>query len=377
MIYLIKKKDISYKYKMSDRIKNIVVTITFFGVIVILLLANIIKKDGQISISERRKLEQIPTFSITKLFNGTFFEKMDKYLTEQFIKREEFRKLKIGMEFNVLKKKDYNKLYKYNDYIIEQNYPLDKDSVLNLINKIKQIKDNYLTEQNNIYFTIIPDKNYFVNEDNLKIDYNEIKTSMQKNLEFAKYIEICDILNLDDYYKTDTHWKQENLIKVAQKIGESMGININTEYEIIKVGDFKGVYSGQLPIEMKSDEIKILNNDILENCIVYNYENMKKTKIYNLDKQNSFDKYDIYLSGAVSLLTIKNNKSRTEKELIVFRDSYASSLIPLLVSEYSKITMIDTRYISPKILSDYIEFEGKDILFIYSTMLINNSISLK
>ena len=81
---------------------------------------------------------------------------------------------------------------------------------------------------------------------------------------------------------------------------------------------------------------------------------MKQTKIYNLDKQNSFDKYYIYLSGAVSLLTIENDKSRTEKELIVFRDSYASSLIPLLVSEYSKITMIDTRYISPKILSDYI-----------------------
>ncbi len=362
---------------MSDKIKNIVVTITFFGVIVILLLANIIKKDGQISISERRKLEQFPAFSITKLFNGTFFDKMDKYLTDQFIKREEFRRLKIGMEFNVLKKKDYNKLYKYNDYIIEQNYPLDKNSVFNLINKIKQIKNDYLTEQNNIYFTIIPDKNYFVNEDNLKIDYNEIKSSMQENLEFAKYIEICDILNLDDYYKTDTHWKQENLIKVAKKIGESMGISINTEYETIKVVDFKGVYSGQLPIETKSDEIKILNNDILENCRVYNYENMKQTKIYNLDKQNSFDKYDIYLSGAVSLLTIENDKSRTEKELIVFRDSYASSLIPLLVSEYSKITMIDTRYISPKILSDYIDFEGKDILFMYSTMVINNSISLK
>ena len=83
------------------------------------------------------------------------------------------------------------------------------------------------------------------------------------------------------------------------------------------------------------------------------------------------------IAGAISGVTIENDKSRTEKELIVFRDSYASSLIPLLVSEYSKITMIDTRYISPKILSDYIDFEGKDILFMYSTMVINNSISLK
>ena len=27
--------------------------------------------------------------------------------------------------------------------------------------------------------------------------------------EFAKYIKIFDLLNLEDYYKTDLHWKQE------------------------------------------------------------------------------------------------------------------------------------------------------------------------
>lgn len=156
-----------------------------------------------------------------------------------------------------------------------------------------------------------------------------------------------------------------------------MNLNLDNNYEEKIVTEFKGVYSGQLPINEEKDEIKILTNNVLENCIVYNYEKNETTTIYNVNKMNSLDKYDIYLSGAVSLLSIENPKCRTGKELIVFRDSFASSLIPLLVEGYDKVTLVDTRYISPKILNQYIEFNYQDILFLYSTAIINNSYSLK
>ena len=96
-----------------------------------------------------------------------------------------------------------------------------------------------------------------------------------------------------------------------------------------------------------------------------------------MEKKNSLDKYDIYLSGATPLLTIENSQNNNKKELIVFRDSYGSSLIPLLVEAYSKITVVDTRYVSPKILGEYIEFNNQDVLFMYSTLIINNSAALK
>ncbi len=49
---------------MSDNVKNAVITIIFVSVLVITMIVNIAKKDGTISISERRKLEQFPSFSI-------------------------------------------------------------------------------------------------------------------------------------------------------------------------------------------------------------------------------------------------------------------------------------------------------------------------
>ena len=120
---------------MNDKLKNVVVTIAFVFIIVFFFIANIIKKDDTISIAERRKLEQFPQISAKTVFNGTFFNKFNKYTTDQFVQREEFRKLKINAEFKLLRKSDYNNLYQYGDYIISQTYPLNEKSVLNISKK--------------------------------------------------------------------------------------------------------------------------------------------------------------------------------------------------------------------------------------------------
>lgn len=362
---------------MNDKLKNIVVTIVFVFIIIIFFIANIMKKDDTISIAERRKLEQFPQISVKTVFTGTFFDKFNKYATDQFVKREEFRKLKINTEFNLLGKSDYNNLYQYGDYIINQTYPLNEKSVLNIARKINQIYEQYLTDQNNVYFTIVPDKNYFIDSENLRLDYNKLENLLKENLLFAKYIRIFDQLELKNYYKTDTHWKQEKITSIAQTIATSMNVNLENEYTEKTICDFQGTYSGQLPISTAKDEIKILTSSEIEKCKVYNYETNEETKVYNMGKVNSLDKYDIYLSGATPLLEIENPENKTGKELVIFRDSYASSLVPLLIPAYSKITLIDTRYISPKLLPNYVEFNNQDILFMYSTLVINDSYSLK
>lgn len=362
---------------MNDKLKNVVVTIVFVFIIVIFLIANIIKKDDMISVSERRKLEQFPQISVRTLLNGTFFDKFNKFTTDQFVKREEFRKIKINTEFNLLKKSDYNNLYEYEDYIINRLYPLNEKSVANFTKKINQIYEQYLTDENDIYFTVVPDKNYFIDGNNLKLDYDKLESILTNNLSFASYIRIFDELELEDYYKTDTHWKQEKLSKIAQNFAKNMNVNLENKYEEKVICDFQGTYSGQLPISNAKDKIKILTNTEIEKCKVYNYETNEETLVYDMKKVNSLDKYDIYLSGATPLLKIENPESKTNRELIVFRDSYASSIVPLLIPEYSTITLIDTRYISPKLLPSYVDFSNQDVLFMYSTLVINDSYSLK
>lgn len=296
---------------------------------------------------------------------------------DNFYQRETFRKLKTSVELDVFKKQDVNKIYKYNDFLVEQIYPLDEKSVTNLTNKINYIKDSYLKETNKIYYSIIPDKNYYTDNNHLKLDYDKMKQIMQNNLKDLQYIDIFQDLGLDSYYYTDSHWKQEKLQNVAKTIAQNMNFNISENYNEQKITTFKGVYAGQLPINTKEDEIRILINNTIGYANVYNYETKEQGEIYNFKKLNGYDKYDIYLSGATSLIEISNSNNKENKTLIIFRDSYASSLAPLLTEGYSKITLVDTRYISPKILNEYVDFENADILFLYSTLVINSSMALK
>ena len=361
---------------MNDKIKDIVVTIIFLFTIIALFLINIIKEDTDISVAERRKLATMPELTTKSLFDGTYFKKFDSYVTDQFVERDAFRKIKIDIELST--KGEYNNLYLYDDYIIEEIFPLNSNSINNLTNKINYIKDTYLNDNSNIYYTIIPDKNYFVNNGNLKLDYNKLQDMMKSNLTNLNYINIFDKLTLDNYYKTDTHWKEEDLFNVANTIANQMNFDITNNNNVVNtITTFKGSYAGRLSVTKDIDTIKTISNPSTLNSSVYNYETKKYTDIYDYTKINSLDKYDIYLSGAVPIIDIINNNTSSDKELIVFRDSYGSSLIPLLIEGYKKITVIDIRYISSKILNKYIDFNDQDVLFMYSILTINNSFSIR
>ena len=361
---------------MNDKIKDIVVTIIFLFTVISLFLINVIKEDTDISVAERRKLATMPELTTKSLFDGTYFKKFDSYVTDQFVERDAFRKIKIDIELST--KGEYNNLYLYDDYIIEEIFPLNSNSINNLTNKINYIKDTYLNNNSNIYYTIIPDKNYFVNNGNLKLDYNKLQDMMKNNLTNINYINIFDKLTLDNYYKTDTHWKEEDLFNVANTIANQMNFDITNNNNVVNtITTFKGSYAGRLSVTKDIDTIKTISNPSTLNSSVYNYETKKYTDIYDYTKINSLDKYDIYLSGAVPIIDITNNNTSSDKELIVFRDSYGSSLIPLLIEGYKKITVIDIRYISSKILNKYIDFNDQDVLFMYSILTINNSFSIR
>lgn len=364
---------------MSDKTKNRVVTITFLLFLMLVFLANIIKKDVDISLTERRELAKFPKITMETIGNGSASKKLETYMTDQMIQREEFKKLKSTLEMKVFRKKDNQGIYQYKDSFIKTEYPLNEKSILNVASKINQMQQTYFNGLT-CYYSIIPDKNYFTEEENyLKMDYDKMQEIMLQNIEKVEYIPIFDCLQLEDYYVTDIHWKQENLQKVVSRISQKMGCKdrLTLSYQKEKGMEFDGLYAGRLPVKAKKDEICMLTNEIIKQAKVYHHDNGKETKIYDKEKWNSNDKYDIYLSGPTPLITITNEKAKTDKELIVIRDSFASSLIPLFTEAYHKITLVDIRYMRSKDIEKYIEIKDQEVLFLYSTLILNNSTTLK
>ena len=176
--------------------------------------------------------------------------------------------------------------------------------------------------------------------------------------DFMKYIPISHLLSLDDYYRTDSHWKQECITDIAEYIASEMGTDIKAEYEVKTLDNpFYGVYAGQSALPVKPDTIKYLSNSTLENCVVtyYNTGKPERGDLYNMEKAFSKDPYEMFLSGVAPLIEIENPAFEGEKELVIFRDSFASSLSPLFAEGYSKITIIDVRYMQSAILKNFVE----------------------
>ena len=99
-------------------------------------------------------------------------------------------------------------------------------------------------------------------------------------------------------------------------------------------------------------------------------------KLYELlkyEKEHGNDMYEIFLGGSLSLVTIENPNADKEKELILFRDSFGSSIAPLLAEGYSKVTLVDLRYLRWERLNQFIDFTDQDVLFLYSTSMLNHN----
>ena len=262
-------------------------------------------------------------------------------------------------------------------------------ALLGVEDKFNYLYETYLKDNNhNIYLSIIPDKNYFMVEDDyLKLDYELLVETMKSNTSYMEYIDIFDLLSLQDYYHTDTHWRQENIIDISNRLTQKMGFKHNeTQYtHNILTGEnelpygFKGVYTGQYGLPTNNDMIYYLTSDIIDNCIVTSLSSGKPQEIdmYSFNKAYGKDSYEMFLNGTEALITIENPNANTDKELILFRDSFGSSLAPLLVQNYSKITLVDIRYMDSKLIGNFIEFDGQDVLFLYSTILLNNSSAFK
>lgn len=366
---------------MSDRIKNIVNTALFLICLFGFFTLCIFLPRQEYSDSERRELKEFPELSISSILSGDFMSEFESYTLDQFPFRDSFRSLKAKTASYLFGKKDNNGIYIENGVASKIEYPLDEKSIEYASKKFAYIYENYLKDNEcEVYLSVIPDKNAFLAEEtgHLSFDYDVFYETVRNSNTFAKYIDIAPLLSLDDYYSTDTHWRQEEIIDVANTLASAMGTELSLEYKVNALeNDFYGVYYGQSAMPMNADTICYLTNDTISSFEVYDVQNDRETSVYDMEKAGGKDPYEMFLSGSLSLITIKNEKATTKKELIVFRDSFGSSIVPLLAEGYSKVTLIDIRYISSTVLSKFVDFENKDVLFLYSTLVLNNSETMK
>ena len=99
----------------------------------------------------------------------------------------------------------------------------------------------------------------------------------------------------------------------------------------------------------------------------YVSENISKKSIFEYSYLDKKDKYSMFLDNNHPLITITNNNSKNNEELLLVKDSYGNSFSQFLINDYYKVHIIDLRYYLSSI-SKYLEENKKinTILLLYS-----------
>ena len=337
----------------------------------------------EISEAERRPLAQMPEIKVETLLNGKFMSQFEDFALDQFPLRDTFRQVKSLFHYYILGQKDNNDIYIADGFAVKQEYPYNPDSVDHALNRFNHLYEKYLKDSGGkITMTIVPDKGYYLgaSSGHLTMDYEAMFAAFEAGMPWAEFVDITNTLDAQDYYRTDTHWRQEKLLDTAAKLCEVLGVAAPKVEDYTPVPlerPFYGVYYGQAALPMEPETMYVMESDLLNSCTVLDWESGKNNAVYDMSKLESKDLYDVFLSGSRSLLTIENPNASTDRELIVFRDSFGSSIVPLLTQDYARVTLVDIRYIQIDVLGRFLEFKGQDVLFLYSTLVLNNSSTIK
>ena len=278
---------------MKNKTENIII-VTLIGLVWFsIALISWLKPAQEMSESERRYLSKFPELQVQSVISGEFMNDFEKYVQDQFPNRFQLRTIKAYIRFCLLSQMDNNNIYIEDGYAAKLEYPLQENSIKTAADKLRYLYEKYMKDkENKLYLCVVPDKSYYLATYNgyPSMDYDRLFELIQKNTEFAEYIDITDVLSIDDYYKTDIHWRQENLKDVAKKVRTALGITASLPLDFSKVDGevpFYGVYYGQSALPMKPDYIYYLINDTIANCTVYNIETNKVGPVYDLEVENS------------------------------------------------------------------------------------------
>ena len=366
---------------MNRKIKDALTLGIAAAFVLMFALWSICKSDDAVSESERRPLKQFPTLNVEEVLSGRFQSNFESYTLDQFPLREQFRTLKSLLSLGVYRQKDNHGVYLADGFVSKLEYPLNEASLQHAQERFRFVYDKYLADTDvKPYLAVIPDKNYYLAKQNgyPALDYDVFFSSMRDNLSWAQYIDLAGSLQIEDYYRTDLHWRQDRLLPAAKTLAQAMGASVEEAFETQTLArDYYGLYYGYAALPVKPETVSYLTSDTIESAVVTNFETNRTGAVYDMEKAAGKNPYEMFLSGSVSLLTIENPNAKTDRELVIFRDSFASSLAPLLLDGYAKITLVDIRYLPSVRLGSFLTFTDQDVLFLYSVNVLNNSETIK
>lgn len=337
----------------------------------------IFQPDREYSESENRMLAQKPEFSLTSLASGKFMTDMEDYVTDQFFFRDQWISLKV-LEDMTLGKRESNGVYiGKKGYLMQipENNP-DMDAVQNTLESIRDFAQR--NKDINTVMSLVPNAAYISTQlipANAPVRDQSQDISLAEDTvgSFLTFVDLTDTMSSHKdeaiYYKTDHHWTSLGARYAFDTLYSALGIQDPAQdYTVYPVTHtFSGTLASKSGYNRSQDTIDIyVPQDVNTECVVnYVEEGEKTASMYESSALDQKDQYEVFFGGNHSRIDI-STPLEENKNLLIFKDSYANCLIPFLQPYFRSIIVIDPRYYYDDVDSLITDNNITDILFLYN-----------
>lgn len=367
---------------MNKKAFSTIMGLGFILILAVVFTVNILLPDKTFSAMENRLLQTMPKFSLSTYLEGRYESKLDTYANDQFMARNWFIKAKSATDITE-GKLEANGVYKCRDhYLMEKIATPNQRYYKDTENALKKFRRKYMGAK--MYFLLAPnaanvlsDKlpaTVRVNDQNKYMDdfFASVKSYGIKPVDVRSTFA-AHKANTQLYYRTDHHWTTDGAYVAFKKACKVMGLTDNIDYTAYAVkNDFKGtLYSKSGFTNGKDDAIKIYLPESskvkgYKNSVIYYADTKKKTtRFYQTDNLEKKDAYTVFGGSNHPMYTIQT-PVKSNRNLLLIKDSYANSFIPFLAQHYRKIVVVDPRYFYDDINTIIKANNISTVLFLYN-----------
>lgn len=358
--------------KKSDKI----IAVVFVTFLAAMMVINFITPDRVFSQRENRYLAKRPGLSLGSIINGRFSRQFEEYITDEFFLRDRWVLVKSDVERMLLRTENNGIYFARGGYLLE-NYRKPGAAIEWNISRINRFAESF---PNIPTFVMLAPNSVAIYPDKLPAFasvYDQIKVIQRVEQEVDSrlgFIPVYEALNRQRdeyiYFRTDHHWTMRGAYYAYQELARGMGLEPlpTSSFRVETVStDFWGTYFSRANNRhLQSDSIEVFYpRNPIELNISFNDKEGVFDSLYFPSHLETRDQYSLFLDGNHPLAVIKTDVDN-DRRLMIFKDSFAHSLIPFLASHFQEIHIIDLRFFNQNI-GEYVESNGiTETVFLFS-----------
>ena len=360
--------------------QNWVVIGLFLILIFGLTAATILKPDTEFSEKENRVLAQMPRLSADSYFSGTFAKDYETYITDQFVFRDQWIRMKTAVERATLKQEAKGIYFGKDGYLIEKHQDsFNTSTASNNIRYLSAFMEKMKAEYGEGHATamvipnavaILKDKLPPLAPESEEEDYLKM---LGKALPEGTWFDASGVLGEhkeeEIYYRTDHHWKTLGAFYTYEAWAKSVGLSPlsvdNYQVETVSA-DFYGTIEAKVGVDVPGDTIQIFQpKQEIAYTVTDGSTGEERTDLYDWSYLETRDQYSIFFGGNKPLVQVAIEND-SDRRLLVIKDSYAHCFLPFTFHDFSRVDFVDLRYFNESLQELREKGRYTDILFLYN-----------